>query len=133
MPSSTSRPWLRFSLRALLVSITLLCSFLAWETHVVRTRKQLREATAGKFAFQTAHEFDTMPIMYAMGVEPPPTARIFFVREWLGDEAIQSISYWKPDAKTAGQFADELKFYEQAFPEATFHALPFELPIDEQK
>lgn len=124
MPSPSSPRWLRFSLRALLVIITLLCIWLARETQIVRTRKKLREAAAGKVVFQTAREFEMMPIMYAIGVEPPPTAKIFFVREWLGDEAIQGIWICHPENRELGE---KLR---RAFPEATLDDERLMVPVE---
>ncbi len=122
-PASTPS-WLRFSLRALLVVITILCCWLGWETSVVRARKKMRtEASTAGYHFQTAGEYaqQIQPLLTPVGPGSPPpptfppTARVSFVRRVLGDEAIQTVWYY-------GNIYPQEKFarLQKTFPEARF-------------
>jgi hypothetical protein len=118
------RRWLRFSLRALLVVITLICAWLGWEINVVRTRQAMRKEAENKgLSFRTAAEvgatFDAIITNSANNnlhfPELPVLATIPDRRRWFGDEAIQTITFhpWY------GQDEKDAKPYLKYFPEAT--------------
>jgi hypothetical protein len=107
MALNSSRRWLRFSLRALLVAITLCCGWLAWERHVVVTRLAVR-----KTAEQRGFKFTNIP---SDVLDDRLPARISLVRQWLGDEPIHIIWYNLPFWGTSQEDAEALLSF---FPEA---------------
>jgi hypothetical protein len=102
----------RFSLRTMLIVMTLLCCWLGWEVSVVRERQSARRELGANpaFIFVTANAWAEV----AIGV-PTPKARIPIVRVWLGDEAIQQIGYMR---YMPGFSEDEVKRLSRIFPEA---------------
>ena len=117
-----NRRWLRFSLRALLAVITLICCWLAWETRSVQNRKALRkEAQAAGYNFVTAVQYeDAMwSAAQAQGAPHPPylppAKRLSFVRRMLGDEAIHSVYFYGHNLP-----AERFSQVQKAFPEADF-------------
>ncbi len=112
MNATPSSRWLRFSLRGLLVIITGLCLWLGWETNVVRGRNALKAEMQkkGTVHFTTAAEHTAIMTNAGFGAFP---TRISFVRQILGDEAIQTIWFYEgyPDKVDVARL-------EKAFPEA---------------
>lgn len=85
--------WFRFSLRTLLVVVTAVCCWLAWESSVVRGRQAALKAAASNPAFQitTAEQWaERQPPGYTGG----PTPRVSLIRRWLGDKAVHDIVYY---------------------------------------
>jgi hypothetical protein len=123
MTTPSPRRWLRFSLRALLVVITLVCIWLAYEVNFVRTRQAKRKKAEAKgLTFRTAAEVAAANEAIAISVgsnlhqaELPVLATIPARRRWLGDEAIQTITFhpWY------GQEEEDARPYLKYFPEAT--------------
>ena len=115
MTEKPRRRWFRFSLRTLLVAMTVLCCWLAWESSVVRSRRaELNQLRAnGAFEVTTADQWaERMP----PGYTGRPPANVSLVRRWLGDQAIQEIGYYShylPASK------EELARLSRVFPEAT--------------
>jgi hypothetical protein len=110
------RRMFRFSLRTMLIVMTLLCCWLGWEASVVRERKSVRRELQGNYAFQfaTADAWSKIPFPPAAA---PPRARIPIIRAWLGDEAIQQIWY----IPTFQGYSEERhKRLTRVFPEAEF-------------
>jgi hypothetical protein len=107
-----SRRWLRFSLRALLAVMTLLCLWLGWETSIVRERQRLqakgREGTAVQF-FQKSF---TPWANRGKGGDP----QVPIWRRWLGDRHIYFIFADGSHPEFPQWDLDRLK---QLFPEAT--------------
>src|SRR5262245_26150816 len=88
MSEKPGRRWFRFSLRTMLVCVTLLCCWLAWETGVVHERKALR-AELRSFQFVPAAGWEKR---FSPGYPAPKaTAKVSLMRRCLGDEAIQEI------------------------------------------
>jgi hypothetical protein len=110
------RRMFRFSLRTMLIVMTLLCCWLGWEASVVRERRAVRRELQGNFAFQFTTTETWSKIPFAPGVGPPP-ATIPIIRVWLGDEAIQQIWFMR---HIQGFSEDELKRLSRVFPEAQF-------------
>lgn len=125
MNDKPRRRWFRFSLRTLLVVVTLMGVWLGWVTSVVRERRAaLQEIRANPAYFITTAE--TWAQRYPPASTPSPwvqpPARISLVRTWLGDEAIQDIAYsWYPAPTPA-----ELDRWKRIFPEADVRELPAE-------
>ena len=114
MNEQLRRPWFRFSLRTLLVVVTVLCCWLAWESSVVRQRKAVRQEAANNPAFELVTAEDALRLI-SPSATPPQMARVSMIRRWLGDQAIQSIEY----NRQYGNFSDDkLKRLTQTFPEA---------------
>jgi hypothetical protein len=112
MTEKSDRRWFRFSLRTLLVFVTLFCCWLAWETSVVHERKALRAELKG-FQFVPAENWEKR---FAPGYPAPrATAKVPLLRSWLGDEAIQEIWF----IRHVQQISDEdLARLKKTFPEA---------------
>lgn len=113
MSEKSQRRWFRFGLRSLLVVVTALCVYLAWETSAVRHRQAvLKEMKkTGSFQITTARSWAER---YPGGNPVQSPARISLVRRMLGDEAIQEVYYnWYQPPSDA-----ELARVAAAFPEA---------------
>jgi hypothetical protein len=121
-PPKRKRRWFQFSLRTLLVVVTLVAVACAWPIHIVKHRKALLErihamhgsvftlsdvASRGGVTVQGVKSLDSP-------ADPPLDGRtpITGPRKWLGDAAISLIRL--PTAPTADEEA-EIK---GAFPEA---------------
>lgn len=95
------RPWHQFSLRTLLIVVSLLslpCAYVAHEYRIVRERKALAE-TPG-----------TEPSWH---VGRPESNKISWFRKWLGDYEFEEITV--NDSTTTNDLIDR---YRAAFPEA---------------
>jgi hypothetical protein len=89
------RRWFSFSLRSLLLVMTVLCIWLGWESSVVRQRRRMLSKLQVSPAFQITTA-KSWAAIFAGGPPPPqPVATIPTVRRWLGDEAIQEIGYFR--------------------------------------
>jgi hypothetical protein len=112
------RRWLKFSIRTLLVAVTLLCvflSWLAWQIRIVGERAELVRLIEGaRGTCETSADF----VKAGYVLDDSVRSRIVpVVRQWLGDQ-----SYW---AVTLHGQRDE-KFISQiarTFPEAVVHVL----------
>src|SRR5688572_22573459 len=84
---------LRFSLRLMLLVITGICIWLAWEVGVVHNRRVVRkEAEAASLQFSTAVAYQ---LSYQFSLSGAPArARVSFVRRLFGDEAIQAVYHF---------------------------------------
>lgn len=106
------RPWFRVSLSTLFIIITVSCCWLAWQMSIVRQRKAVLSELKqnGEFTITTAaeHLFLIPPGM----LSDQSRATVSPLRTWLGDEAIQTISYTsQPSAELRQRIA-------RTFPEA---------------
>jgi len=114
--------WFRFSLRTLLILITVLCCYLGYESSVVRQRRAelKRLESTWTFEFTTVEEFARRypggaPPPYPPVVAPP---RVSLVRRSLGDEAIQYIGYYGHIASAADR-----QRVARVFPEARLYEM----------
>lgn len=109
------RWWFRFSLRTLLVLMTLVGCWLGWQTGIVRERRALREKLSKGLAFHFVSVDDHLKTLGPNLPVDPPVAQVPRVRELLGDEAVQTVYYyeWHQDFSPA-----TLKEVERLFPEA---------------
>jgi hypothetical protein len=121
--NSSPHRWFRFSLRTMFILVTALCCWLAWESSIVRGRQAMLRELRPRPMIQitTADEW----VQYAYGSAPPPRARISLVRKWLGDQAIQEISYGRGFHNLT---PEEIKRITRTFPEAKVHE--FEVPLE---
>jgi hypothetical protein len=122
MRNKPRRRWFRFSLRTMLVVVTILSVWLAWESSVVRQRRTaLAELRAsGAYQVVTAEAWSQQNSPFA-GLFAPPKS-VSWMRKWLGDEAVQEIWYsWYP-APTES----ELAHLRKVFPEAEVREIPAE-------
>ena len=115
----TRRRWSRFSLRTLLVVVTLFALWLGWELKIVRERKAVLEwvkANKGATWFAKYGTATTMKMKPAPKFHNPKAVdvapRIPFWRSWLGDEAVYCFEL--PFPEEAGSRERVLR----SFPEA---------------
>lgn len=111
------RRWFRFSLRTMLVGVTIICCVLAWQLRVVRERQAalIEMRDGGTFQVITAEAWTER---FPAGAPVSPPVTIPAVRRWLGDQAIQEvwyITFYKPASE------EDLVRFKKVFPEATFH------------
>lgn len=115
---------LAISLRAALGFVALLCALLAWERHIVVERRSIRRALEreGVATFSSS-----ALAAQAMGLAPgdPALARVNWLRRLFGDEAIDSITLWKP--------SDEAAQALRCFPEARIGRAGLDPFLDPQK
>jgi len=107
-----ARRWFRFSLRSMLVLVTLSCCWLSWEIKAVRDRREARIQilAANDVAFFHGEMEGVEIVRY--GHRRKPT----WIRSLLGDEMVYSISFSRPPT------AEDLKQIEY-FPEAVVYAM----------
>jgi hypothetical protein len=114
----------------MLVVVTALCVWLAWESSVVRERRELRrELTESRFEFETAAE----ALRRGVWTSNPPlpgtgsskVARVSLIRRLLGDEAIQHIWY-VPHYQEPEETKELLARLKRVFPEAQLSERLFE-------
>jgi hypothetical protein len=111
------RRWFSFSLRTMFVVVTALCCYLAWQMSIVRQRQSmLSELRVQPHVQVTTAE--TWLQLLSPGPESPKMATIPRVRQWLGDEAIQTISLGRGYHTLKQEQLDQLA---KIFPEATVH------------
>ena len=94
MTDKSPRRWFSFSLRSLLLVMTVLCIWLGWESNVVRQRRRAVTKLQSNPAFQIMTA-KTWAASFPASKPPQPIATIPKVRLWLGDEAIQEIGYFR--------------------------------------
>jgi hypothetical protein len=85
-PPKRKRRWFQFSLRSLLIVVTVLaavCGYVGWQAKIVNHRRELlRGIRDGSARYSLATD---LPL-----TDPP---RIPWIREWLGDSAVWAIGY----------------------------------------
>ena len=89
------RRWLRFSIRTLLVAVTIFCVWLGWQVSIVRERKAVSELFEGKALALAAYD--------------PPYAN--FVRRMMGDAPLLL------NLGCENLTSDEIQRVKKAFPE----------------
>jgi hypothetical protein len=115
MNAKLRRRWFRYSLRTLLIVMTVVCCWLAWESSVVRYRNATRkDLQSSGFSMTTAAEWSRWTHYTIPGGNAPKGAQVSIVRRWLGDEAIQQITY----PPHLGTNKEQLARAAKAFPEA---------------
>src|SRR5688572_181685 len=91
--------WLRFSLRTMFLVVTAVCCWLAWQLSVVRERRDLLNDLNASRGFQIVKASEWAKDTPAAD---QPVPAIPWIREWLGDEAIQSI--WFPPERDPDEY-----------------------------
>jgi hypothetical protein len=115
MSDKPRRSWFRFSLRTLLILMTLVCCWLAWESAIVRQRKALLAQMQASGAFTISKTPATWTVSSLTNPkEYPRPATIPWVRRCLGDEAIQYVSYFNVPPEI------DLQRVKRTFPETQF-------------
>jgi hypothetical protein len=107
MAKTIHRRWLRFSLRTLLVVVTLVCVWLAWQVSIVHSRRALLEhVTQRGGSYQFVADYNPFE-----AADRTPR-ELSYLRRVLRDELVGSIVL--PGESTAG----EIEEMRRAFPEA---------------
>ncbi len=103
------RRWFQFGLGTMLLLVTLLCVWLAWQMHVVRERELVRASVTRHGAVVTALK----DRIEWKGFGTSPQISVPFWRQWVGDEPIAGIAF-SPDADEA-----DVERAQRVFPEAS--------------
>jgi hypothetical protein len=106
-PPKRKRRWYQFSLRTLMIAVTLLavpCAYVGWQAKVVSERKNAIRRFAN--GVQSA---DEMP---PDQLRPDRDYSISFVRRWMGDEPFYEILY------SPNESVDKIPHLRDLFPEA---------------
>src|SRR5688572_1153388 len=101
MDAKPKRRWLRFSVRTLLVAVTIFCMWLGWQVSIVRERKAVQDLVLGRHAKLNPGYKQPKTITYFVGkpyYEPP---RSWF-RQLLGDVGLITV---RADSFTADELA----------------------------
>src|SRR5262245_33675445 len=118
MPLRPSRRWLRFSLRTLLVLVTVFCVWLGWQVSIVHERKAAlakpgiveRVVYPGDDEWNKADSVPTLP----------------FWRYWMGDRPVPSIILSEDHALEVGlPGTDELQ---RVFPDSNLYVATARVP-----
>ena len=108
--SPTRRRWLRFSLRGLLIVVTLVAVWLGWNVHVVRQRKAALAELRSSGKLLAAYSVAMMGEMQVTRLSSE--VQVTFVRKLLGDDPMAFI-YFSPSAPIS-----DLRRAKVLFPEA---------------
>src|SRR4051812_16595172 len=97
------RRWLTFSVRTLLVAVTIFCVWLAWQVSIVRERSKLRRWAADHANVYVMHARPLVigPRAEELGLSadilrPRLESDIPWHRTLLGDESVQVIAVYSP-------------------------------------
>jgi hypothetical protein len=125
--SPLPRRSLSFSLRTLLVLVTLACAWLAWERSVVMERRTVAEELRADQDF-TVRTVDEVRSIFHREISSGKLrdakfASIPRVRNWMGDVPIQAIGYREGDASQA-----KVAMAKRLFPEAIVRPISNPLP-----
>ena len=103
MEEMPKRRWLTFSVRTLLIAVTIFCVWLSWQVSIVRERKAVRKILQERetFTYEECHP----------GMPHLPGVHISWIRAALGDEAV---SYFYLSGR---ETVDEMQRIRRAFPE----------------
>ena len=105
------RRWLRFSVRTLLIAVTIFCVWLGWQVHIVRERSNLRQRFADRVIFLGT---GSGRVWGSTGVTPS----LSLVREAMGDRAVETIQLPRLDFALRGLEPSDVDSLRRAFPEA---------------
>jgi hypothetical protein len=100
MDGKPKRRWLRFSVRTLLVTVTIFCVWLGWNLSELRQRRSVRQyinANGGAvFNGEPKEPWNKLPLSWAMLGEEP--VNYVGVPAEFSDEDRMRIMRWFPDA-----------------------------------
>src|SRR5262245_17735800 len=114
MDGKAKRRWLRFSVRTLLVAITILCVWLGWQVSIVRYRRTARE----KIEASGGNLLDGLGGNIVLRRDGHPLQSINWVRRMIGEEKVWVV--WFPRTATNDDLTTAA-----AFPEAAvYDSLP---------
>ena len=113
----TSRRRFQFSLRSLMIGVTLLavaCAYVAWQARIVRDRKamMIRLRDLGGVCNTPDEIRDFFSASYKRSIDMNRLPMLPWIRRWLGDQAVYQM--WIPESASSHDAAE----IEQAFPEA---------------
>lgn len=112
VPATPKRSFTSFSLRTLLILMTVACCYFGYEVNAVRQRKVKLKEFQQKYYIEVTKTADY--IARSSGIRlPKDAAKVSLIRSWLGDEAVQRIGYYPHLVKDA-----ELAEIRRWFPEA---------------
>ena len=101
MNVTVKRRWLRFSVRTLLIAVTIFCVWLGWQWRIVQERKSLI-ALVSRRNYVTLNHW------------PDPNVDFSWVRKLLGDQLLHADIFVPDDSLSAQERRD----IERALPEA---------------
>ena len=112
MPPAPKRRWLRFSVRTLLIAVTVLCVWLGWQVSVVRERAQMLKRIHDDNGY--CQLLEVMEAEFSPSNRPYYEAyRVSSVRSLLGDKTVTRVTL---DGEME---PSDLEAIERLFPEAT--------------
>jgi hypothetical protein len=112
MEEKPKRRWLRFSIRTMLIAVTILCiglSWLGWQISVVRERRIVLGLARSLHAV----------VDQADSRSPTTDIRLSPIRSWLGDVAVFQIQLLEKEGS-----AEERETIIRSFPEAKIRWIP---------
>jgi hypothetical protein len=86
MDEKPRRRWLRFSVRTLLVAVTIFCVWLGWNYRIVAERKALIELVIASDGIVREQSESDNPFDAWEPPAPPPPVPL--IREWMGDSGV---------------------------------------------
>jgi hypothetical protein len=120
-PPKRKRRWFQFSLRTLMIVVTLLAvvsAYVGWQATIVRERKELaREINAqnngqgGSVTFVSEIRWN-LPVRVGSKMIYQPFPKVSYLRQWLGDDFVLSV--WL-NGRRPESFMKRIK---SAFPES---------------
>jgi len=111
MTTLAPRRWWNYSLRTLLVAVTVISCYLAYQKSVVRSRQLMLQEIKAKFEGHVTTAAERTSLGIVVPGEKPVTVPL--IRRWLGDEAIYSVTVYH------GINADKRERIARLFPEAS--------------
>lgn len=110
--SAPRRSWTSFSLRTLLILVTVACCYFGYEVNAVRQRKVKLKEFQQTHYIEVTKTADYVARYSGIGL-PKDAARVSTLRGWLGDEAIQRIGYY-PHVVKDGELAQIRRWFPEA-------------------
>lgn len=112
VPAAPKRSFTSFSLRTLLILVTVACCYFGYEVNAVRQRKAKLKEFQQTHYIEVTKTADYVARYSGIGL-PKDAARVSLLRGWLGDEPIQRIGYY-PHVVKDGELAEIRRWFPEA-------------------